>query len=107
MIDYLAVLVALICLGAIYSKHIPTGVLGSLALALIGTAALVAVDDGSFANVERLDGIVMALLIGFLLIVAHVCLMVWRGTTGKTTRRRRTTDWQSFDAEDTQPMERA
>lgn len=106
MIDYVAVAVALICLGAIYSKHIPTGVLGSLGLALIGMAALVAIDDKSFANVERLDGIVLAFLLGFLAIVAHVVLMVYRGSTGRATRRRRTTDWQAFDAEDTRPMER-
>jgi len=33
-------------------------------------------------------------------------LMVYRGSTGRATRRRRTTDWQAFDAEDTRPMER-
>lgn len=107
MTDLLSLAVALICHGAIYSKHIPTGVLGSAGLALIGTAALVAVDDSSFANVQRLDGIVIALLVGFLMLVVHLTLMVWRGSTGKTTRRRRTTDWQAFDAEDTRPMERA
>jgi xanthine/uracil permease len=107
MIDYLAVLVALICLAAIYSRHIPTGVLGSAGLALIGMSALIAVDDSSFANVQRLEGIVVALLVGFLMLVVHLTLMVWRGTTGKATRRRRTTDWQAFDEEPTRPMERA
>jgi cell shape-determining protein MreD len=107
MTDLLSLAVALICLGAIYSKHIPTGVLGSAGLALIGMAALVAVDNSSFANVQRLEGIVIALLVGFLMLVVHLTLMVWRGSTGKTTRRRRTTDWQAFDAEDTRPMERA
>lgn len=107
MTDLLSLAVALICLGAIYSKHIPTGVLGSAGLALIGMAALVAVDNSSFANVQRLEGIVIALLVGFLMLVVHLTLMVWRGTTGKATRRRRTTDWRAFDAEDTRPMERA
>lgn len=107
MTDLLSLAVALICLGAIYSKHIPTGVLGSAGLWLISVAALVAVDDSSFANVQRLEGIVVAFLVGFILLVVHLTLMVWRGSTGKTTRRRRTTDWQAFDAEDTRPMERA
>ena len=107
MTDLLSLAVALICLSAIYSKHIPTGVLGSAGLALIGMAALVAVDDSSFANVQRLDGIVIALLVGFLMLVVHLTLMVWRGSTGRATRRRRTTDWQTLDAEDTRPMERA
>ncbi len=107
MTDLLSLAVALICLGAIYSKHIPTGVLGSAGLLAIGVAALVAIDDNSFANVQRLEGIVVALLVGFLMLVVHLTLMVWRGSTGKATRRRRTTDWQASDAEDTRPMERA
>lgn len=107
MTDLLSLAVALICLGAIYSKHIPTGVLGSAGLALIGMAAVVAVDDSSFANVQRLEGIVVALLVGFVMLVAHLTLMVWRGSTGRATRRRRTTDWQAFDAEETRPIERA
>lgn len=107
MTDMLSLAVALICLSAIYSKHIPTGVLGSAGLWMISVAALVAVDDSSFANVHRLESIVVAFLVGFILLVAHVALMVWRGSTGRATRRRRTTDWQAFDAEDTRPMERA
>lgn len=107
MIDLISLAVALVCLGAIYSRHIPTGVIGSGGFALIGMAALVAVDDSSFANVHRLEALVVALLVGFLAIVLQVALMVWRGSTGKTTRRRRTTDWQAFDEEPTRPMERA
>lgn len=93
MFDIIAVSVALVALVAILDKHVPTGLLGSLGLAMIGMAALVAVDDSAFANTERLEQIVAALLVGFLLIVTHIILMVWRGTTGRATRRRRTTDW--------------
>lgn len=105
MTDMISLAVALICLGAIYSKDVPTGVIGSAGFALIGMAAMVAVDDSSFANVERLEALVVALLVGFLAIVLQVVLMVWRGSTGKATRRRRTTDWQSFDEEHTRPLE--
>ena len=52
MTDLLSLAVALICLGAIYSKHIPTGVLGSAGLLAISVAALVAIGDHSFANVD-------------------------------------------------------
>lgn len=107
MIDFLGWTVLVFCMWAILCKHLPTGILGSFGLALIGMAAGVAVDDNPFTNVTRLEGCVTALLMGFMLVVAHVTLMVWRGTTGKATRRRRTTDWQAFDAEDTRPMERA
>ncbi len=106
MIDYVAAAVLVVCLISILSKHVPTGVLGSAGLAMIGVSAMVAIDDGSFANVDRLDGIVLSFLIGFLAIVAHLVWMVYRGSTGKATRRRRTTDWQSFDGQDTRPMER-
>ncbi len=97
MTDLLSLAVALICLGAIYSKHIPTGVLGSAGLLAIGVAALVAIDDNSFANVQRLEGIVVALLVGFLMLVAHVALMVYRSKTGNMTPRRRSTDWGRLD----------
>lgn len=107
MINYIALAVAVLCFVAILNKHIPTGVLGSAALAVIGMAALVAIDDSSFSNIVRLEAIVTALLLGFLGVAAHILLMVWRGSTGRATRRRRTTDWQSFDAEDTRPMGRA
>lgn len=107
MIDLIAWAVVAVCAFAILNKHIPTGVVGSFGLTLIGVGALVAIDDSSFANVVRLEGVVTSFLLGFLSIVAHVALMVWRSSTGRMTRRRRTTDWQAFDAEDTRPMERA
>lgn len=107
MFDLIAWAVVAVAALAIFDKHIPTGVLGSLGLALIGIGALVAIDDSSFANIMRLEGVVVAFLVGFLCIVVHVALMVWRSSTGRLTRRRRTTDWQAFDAEDTRPMERA
>lgn len=107
MVDMLALAVALVALWAILEKSVPTGVLGSLGLALIGCSALVAVDDSSFADVQRLEAIVSALLLGFLFVVAHIVLLVWRGSTGRATRRRRASDYVPFDAEDTQPMERA
>lgn len=105
MTDMIAVLVALLALLAILDKHIPTGVLGSAGLALIGCAALVAVDDSSFADVARLERVVVTLLVGFILIAVHLVLMHWRSTTGRLTPRRRTSDWVPFDAEDTRPME--
>lgn len=97
MIDFLGWTVLVFCLWAILCKHLPTGILGSLGLALIGMAAGVAVDDNSFANVDRLEGIVVALLIGFLILVAHVALMVYRSKTGNVTPRRRSTDWGRLD----------
>lgn len=107
MYDLIAWAVVAVAALAIFDKHIPTGVLGSFGLAVIGGAALVAVDDSSFANVARLEGAVVAFMLGFLAIATHLVLMAWRSRTGRMTRRRRTTDWQEFDAEDTRPMERA
>lgn len=104
MVDLIAVAVALIALLAILDKHIPTGVLGSAALVLIGGAALVAVDDSSFANTQRLERVVIAMLVGFLLLAAHLVLMHWRSTTGRLTPRRRTTDWAPLEQE-TRPQD--
>jgi len=96
MIDLLAMAVFLLALWAILKDSVPTGILGSLGLALIGIAALVAADDQSFASIDRLKSIVLALLSGFVLlalqVVLQVVLLVWRARTGALTPRRRATD---------------
>lgn len=92
MIDLLAVAVALLALWAILKDSVPTGILGSLGLAMIGVAAMVAADDQSFANIDRLKSIVLALLSGFVLLALQVVLLVWRARTGAMTPRRRATD---------------
>jgi len=95
--DVIAILVACVALWGILERAIPTGLMGSLGLALVGGSALIAVDDSSFANLNRLESIVTALLLGFLLIVAHVAFIVWKANTGKMTPRRRTTDLGELD----------
>lgn len=92
MIDLLAMAVFLLALWAILKDSVPTGILGSLGLALIGIAALVAADDQSFASIDRLKSIVLALLSGFVLLALQVVLLVWRARTGALTPRRRATD---------------
>lgn len=92
MIDLLAMAVAALALWAILKDSVPTGIFGSLGLALIGCTSMVAIDDSSFANVERLEWIVIALLTGFLLIFAHVVVLVWRSRTGAMTPKRRASD---------------
>lgn len=95
---------AVLCLAtlAIFSPSIPTGIIGSLGLVLIGGAAIVSTDDSAFANAQRLEQIVVALQLGLLLVIAQVALLVWRSNTGTTTPRRRTTDLGAFS--DTRPM---
>ena len=97
MIDAIAITVALFCLWAIYRPEIPTGLVGSFGLSLIGGASLIAVDDSSFADVHRLELVVVALLFGFLLVVGQVALLVWKANTGKMTPKRRTTDLGELD----------
>jgi xanthine/uracil permease len=97
MSDVIAILVACIALWGMLERAIPTGIMGSLGLAMIGGSALIAVDDSSFANTQRLEVIVSALLLGFLLIVAHVAFIVWKANTGKLTPRRRSTDLGELD----------
>lgn len=92
MVDLLAMMVLWLALWAILKESVPTGILGSLGLVVIGCAAMVAADDNSFASVDRLRGIVVALLTGFMLLAAHVVLLVVRARTGAMTPRRRATD---------------
>lgn len=92
MFDMLAMAVAALALWAIWKESVPTGILGSLGLLIIGCAAAVAADDTSFGNLERVRAIVVALLIGFLLLATHVVLLVVRARTGAMTMRRRATD---------------
>lgn len=92
MVDLLSMAVFLLALWAILKESVPTGILGSLGLALIGIAALVAADDHSFASADRLRSIVVALLSGFVLIALQVVLLVWRARTGAMSPRRRATD---------------
>ena len=93
MTDIVALMMAGFAVWAIWSPLIPTGILGSLGLVLLAGAALVSVDDSSFANVTRLEGIVIAQQVGFILLVAQVIWLVWRSNTGKATPRRRSTDF--------------
>jgi hypothetical protein len=92
MFDMLAMAVAALALWAILKDSVPTGIFGSLGLAVIGCASMVAIDDSTFANTERLEWIVIALLVGFLLIFAHVVVLVWRSRTGSMTPKRRASD---------------
>lgn len=92
MVDLLAFAVAALALWAILKESVPTGIVGSLGLALIGCTAMVAIDDSSFANTERLEWIVIAMLVGFLLIFVHVVALVWRSRTGSMTPKRRASD---------------
>ena len=104
MTDFIAVATFLLALFAVLSPTIPSGIVGSLGLALIGGGALVSIDDSSFANTQRLEQIVVALQLGVLLVVGQVVLLVWRSNTGTSTPRRRTTDLGAFS--DTKPGER-
>lgn len=97
MIDALAILVALFCLWAVHSPSIPTGLIGSFGLVLLGGAALVATDDSSFADVHRLEMVVASMLCGFLLVVGQLALLVWKANTGRTTPKRRVTDLGDLD----------
>lgn len=97
MVDILATFVALLCLWGILEKAIPTGLVGSFGLVLIGGAALVATDDSAFADIQRLDLVVVALLCGFLLVVGQVALLVWKANTGRATPKRRVTDLGELD----------
>lgn len=92
MLDMLAMSVAALALWAILKDSVPTGILGSLGLVVIGCAAMVAVDDNSFGNLDRVRAIVVALLVGVLLLAAQVVVLVVRARTGATTPRRRATD---------------
>lgn len=104
MTDLIAAATFLLALIAVLSPTIPSGVVGSLGLVLIGGGALISVDDSSFANTQRLEQIVVALQLGVLLVVGQVVLLVWRSNTGASTPRRRTTDLGAFS--DTKPGER-
>ena len=86
MTDLLSLAVALICLGAIYSKaHPDRRALGSAGLP--GDRCRCAGGDRRQLIRERAaaGGIVVALLVGFLMLVAHVALMVYRSKTGNMT----------------------
>lgn len=90
MHDYLAILVAAVCLWAIISPRIHTGIVCTVGLALVSVAAIWSIDD--YTDPYR------ALDIAWLGVGAIGVMVVWR-TFYRPARHqlRRSTDWSDLD----------
>lgn len=106
MYDTLAYLVALVALALLIAPAVPTGILGSLGVAIVGICAAVSTDDQAFANVQWLENTLSALLLAFVLIAAHVALRIRRAHRPRS-QHRRADDWRGPQWADTTPGDRS
>jgi hypothetical protein len=101
MVDTLALLTAGMCLLCILHPLVPSGLLGSIGLGMIGMACLWATDDTVYANPQALEHAVLLMLGGLLLIFLHG-RMIYLRLSGAGRPKRRASDWMELDEGQTQ-----
>jgi hypothetical protein len=83
-----------------------TGVLGSIGLVLMGGVAVLSRDNSTFGTFERMEGVVMAMCVGVLLVIVQVLRRVVKAKknqgSGLFTPHRRDSDWSELGAPEIQ-----
>lgn len=98
MIDFLAYVVGAVALFVVLWPAIPTGVLGTLGTAAIGVCSVViGADDAAIANTVLLERLLSGLMLGFILVVLHVLLRIWKAQAPVECPHRRASDWAPLD----------
>ena len=103
MIYTLALLTAFMCLVCILHPLVPSGLLGSTGLAMIGMACLLATDDTVYADLTVLELAVLLMLWGVLLCFLQGALIYARMRRAHTPKRR-ASDWMTLDEVQEEPQ---
>lgn len=93
--DLLSIIVVMMCLWAIVSPRVPTGIVATVGLCVIAVAALWSLDDWA-----PWDAVATTLLLGNA--IAGVAGL-WRCTRKPTCMMRRASDWQATAADEERP----
>ena len=91
--DALTFAVAMLCVVAIVSPRVPTGILGSCGLAMLAVCGLWSMDDQS-NPFQVVDGV----FVGLALVGTSA---LWRARRKRGRPMRRATDWQQTSAGET------
>jgi hypothetical protein len=94
--DVMLCLTAFVCLAIAWSDHVHTGILGSIGLVAIACSMFIAVDDSYLSSVARIEGVIVGICTGVLMVAGQLLIRVSR-TARPKNKHRRATDWGDLD----------